>query len=373
MHYCSMLCRWCRRSCPSQYRPHLSGDAGARSHHHRHRRVDAWNDGNSARRHASLPNLAPIADAGGAADVPNAHFGAAAGPVRSPRIECAGSRGVRRWCHRGVSQGMHRGLFATGRSAHRRTHTRCALIPNAAPPTRETLLFFLERGSVLINMRAWLLFAFLILWGLAGCLSRCAATVVTPLNLETLEESILRVPRRALGGIYINETDAMALNVSQYDFTIMNALADLDHDLCLNKGLIIGAANVVDNMVECPIADVAAGNCSALGRAAVESALAVGGWTSTGYMGAAHATKLPAHYFNWSSPYAYGGEGLFGREAFEAAMLVVPEMERVFRSALTSGRYKFIASYTAQMLNDEIYTYVILGSDPSQHCYSAGA
>jgi hypothetical protein len=32
----------------------------------------------------------------------------------------------------------------------------------------------------------------------------------------------------------------------------MNALADLDHDLCLNKGLIIGAANVVDNMVECP-------------------------------------------------------------------------------------------------------------------------
>jgi hypothetical protein len=200
-----------------------------------------------------------------------------------------------------------------------------------------------------------------------------SATVVTPIAWETLQDDALRLPTGAGSGIFINETDAMALNISQYDFTIINSLAELDRKLCVNKALTIGAANVVDNMVECSIADVNAGNCSALTKPAIKSALATDGWTSPDYMGVAYAVKLPAHYFNWSSPYAYGGEGLFGREAYEAALLVVPSMKRALHSALVSDRYKFIASYTAQMLNDQVYTYVVLGADPSQTCYQASS
>lgn len=209
-------------------------------------------------------------------------------------------------------------------------------------------------------------FAWIAWWSHVG-----NAAVVAPVAWETIEDNALRLPTGAATGIYINETDALALNISQYDFTIMNSLATLDHKLCLNKALTIGVANVVDNMVECSIADVNARNCSALKKPAVEEALATDGWTSTDYAGFAHAVKLPAHYFNWSSPYAYGGEGLFGREAYEAALLVVPDIERALHASLVSDRYKFIASYTAQMLNDEVYTYVVLGADPSQSCFSA--
>lgn len=171
-------------------------------------------------------------------------------------------------------------------------------------------------------------------------------------------------------GILVNETSAASLNYSQYAFTLVNSLYHVNPKLCLNQVLTIGAANVVDNMVQCTVEEVTANNCSEIVPHEIGKSLFSAGWTSPNVTGFAMAVKLPAKYFNWTSPAGESGMGLTGKKGFEAATLAVPKVVAALRSTLEAKEYNFVGAYSVPLLDDQVYTYVVLGQDPAQMCYS---
>ncbi|KAK4535163.1 hypothetical protein CDCA_CDCA04G1188 [Cyanidium caldarium] len=170
-------------------------------------------------------------------------------------------------------------------------------------------------------------------------------------------------------GPLLNMTIAGDLNYSQYDYTLINSIMAVNPHLCLNYALTLAAADLVDMATLCTVAEVNANNCSQLTPNATTDTLRRVGWTSPSVTGVAIATHLPGRYFNWTSELGEAGTGLYGYKAYEAGLLAVPKLEAKLNSTLKAGRYNLAASYTVALLSDDVYSYVLLGESPDQHCY----
>jgi hypothetical protein len=174
---------------------------------------------------------------------------------------------------------------------------------------------------------------------------------------------------RNVTGPHINATVAAALNYTQFEYTLVNALYEIDQSLCLNEALTMGAADVAAMLSECTVDQVNNGSCSYATKSAVESMFQTVGWSSPDFAGVALARKFPAAFFNWSGPAGEGGDGLRGIRAYAAALEVTDIVTRELGPAVRSGLYKLAAAGAVELLNDEVYAYVVIGKAAGQTCY----
>lgn len=174
----------------------------------------------------------------------------------------------------------------------------------------------------------------------------------------------------ASSGPSINGTLAAALNYTQFEYTLVNALLSVDPDLCLNEALTVGASNVVDLLVLCTVHEVHVGNCSEASPSAIASALAAAGWSGTNFTGYPLAAKLPASDFNWTTPIGEDGEGLRGRKAYEVGLSAAAKVIESLNATLESRVYRLAGSYAYVLRDDLVYAYVVIGNAPNQSCYT---
>ncbi|KAK4530987.1 hypothetical protein CCYA_CCYA06G1844 [Cyanidiococcus yangmingshanensis] len=170
-------------------------------------------------------------------------------------------------------------------------------------------------------------------------------------------------------GPHINETIAAALNYTQFQYTLANSLLSIDPHICLNEALTMGAGDVAAMLTECTIAQVNSDNCSYASKSVIEPMFRSVGWDSSDFVGIALARKFPAAFFNWSGPAGEGGDGLRGIRAFAAGLELSDNITRGLGPALRSGSYKLAAAGAVELLNDEVYAYVVVGRAPGQTCY----
>ncbi|KAK4537960.1 hypothetical protein CDCA_CDCA15G3985 [Cyanidium caldarium] len=162
----------------------------------------------------------------------------------------------------------------------------------------------------------------------------------------------------------LSEDVAATLNLTQLEYSIGNALYQVNPKLCLNHDLTLGSLDVGDLLTFCSLDEVSSGHCAQVNHTVILQQLAAAGWHSDNISTAVAAGKFSESLFNFTE-----GSGLHGRSGYEVATKLAPTLIRQLSGALHARQQNLLGVGTIILADFEVYAFVVLGASPHQFCY----